>query len=227
MRISIIIPTLNEAQHIESTLRCLEPLRKKGHEVIVIDGGSQDSTIQLAAATADAVITSVPGRAQQMNAGARAAKGDVLWFLHADTRVPVDAAEQISQALTNPNNYWGRFDIRLSGRHFLLRVVERLMNLRSCVSGIATGDQGIFVRRACFEAIGGFPQIPLMEDVELSKRLKKWSRPCCIHHKLVTSSRRWEKHGVVRTILLMWRLRLAYALGVSADKLAPLYKFGD
>lgn len=227
MRISIIIPTLNEAQHIESTLRCLEPLRKKGHEVIVIDGGSQDSTIQLAAATADAVITSIPGRAQQMNAGARHAKGDILWFLHADTRVPVDAAEQISQALTNPNNYWGRFDIRLSGRHFLLRVVERLMNLRSCVSGVATGDQGIFVRRACFEAIGGFPQIPLMEDVELSKRLKKWSRPCCIHHKLVTSSRRWEKHGVVRTILLMWRLRLAYALGVSADKLAPLYKFGD
>ena len=227
MRISIIIPALNEAQHIGTTLSCLEPLRQKGHEVIVVDGGSQDATLKLASSGTDKVVTTMPGRARQMNAGAEASAGDVLWFLHADTRVPEDAADKISLALANPNSYWGRFDIRLSGEHYLLRIVEKLMNLRSCISGIATGDQGIFVRRACFEAIGGFQEIPLMEDIELSKRLKKWSRPCCIHRKLVTSSRRWEKHGVVRTIILMWRLRLAYAMGVSPDKLAPLYKFSD
>ncbi len=227
MRISIIIPALNEAEHIDSILTSLMPLRQKGHEVIVVDGGSEDATIKLATARTDAVITSAPGRAQQMNAGARQARGDVLWFLHVDTQVSGDAAEQIRLALANPNNYWGRFDIRLSGKHLLLRIVERMMNLRSCITGVATGDQGIFVRRDCFNAIGGFPQIPLMEDIEISKRLKKWSRPCCIHDKLVTSSRRWEQNGVWRTILLMWRLRLAYALGVSPEKLALQYKFSD
>lgn len=227
MRISIIIPVINEAEHIESTLTYLEPLRQNGHEIIVVDGGSHDATVKLASIKADTLITSAPGRAQQMNTGARQATGDVLWFLHADTRVSSDAARQILLVLNNQNNYWGRFDVRLSGQHFLLRIVEQLMNLRSCLTGIATGDQGIFVRRACFEAIGGFRQIPLMEDIELSKRLKKWSRPCCIHQRIVTSSRRWEKNGVLRTIFLMWRLRLAYALGVSPEKLALLYRVSD
>lgn len=227
MRISIIIPALNESEHIESTLAHLEPLRQQGHEVIVVDGGSQDKTLEMARMRADKVIQTTPGRAQQMNVGASQALGDILWFIHADTQVFEHAAQQIRNVMKNEHNHWGRFDIRLSGKHLLLRLVERLMNLRSCLTGIATGDQGIFVRRTCFEAIGRFKQIPLMEDIEISRRLKKWSRPCCIHDTIITSSRRWEQNGVLRTILLMWRLRLAYALGVSPEKLAHEYKFSD
>jgi len=227
MRISVIIPTLNESGHIDSTLMYLEAVRQQGHEVIVVDGGSQDETVELARRRADKVIQTVPGRAQQMNVGASHATGDILWFIHADTQIAGNAAQQIVKVLGNKHNYWGRFDIQLSGKHLLLRVVERLMNLRSCITGIATGDQGIFVRRTCFEAIGKFKPIPLMEDIEISRRLKKWSRPCCIHDTIITSSRRWEENGVLRTILLMWRLRLAYALGVSPEKLAHDYKFSE
>ncbi len=227
MRISVIIPALNEAENIVSMLESLAPLQKHEHEVIVVDGGSQDSTVELVKGKADKIIHSQAGRACQMNAGARRATGDILWFLHADTRVSDSAAMQILMALQNQNNYWGRFDIQLSGKHFLLRIVEQLMNLRSRLTGIATGDQGIFVRRDCFEAIGGFRTIPLMEDIEISRRLKKWSRPCCIHDKITTSSRRWEERGVLRTILLMWRLRFAYALGVRPEKLASIYKVSE
>ena len=227
MCISIVIPTLNESGYIESTLMCLETLRQQGHEVIVVDGGSQDETVELAKSKVDKVIQTTPGRAHQMNVGASHATGDILWFIHADTQVSENASKQILRVLDNENNHWGRFDIRLSGKHLLLRVVEILMNLRSCITGIATGDQGIFVRRACFEAIGRFKPIPLMEDIEISRRLKKWSRPCCIHDPIITSSRRWEKNGVLRTILLMWRLRLAYALGISPEKLAHEYEFSE
>jgi rSAM/selenodomain-associated transferase 2 len=205
----------------------LKPLRRQGHEVIVVDGGSQDETVELAKSRVDKVIQTDPGRAHQMNIGASHATGDILWFIHADTHVSENAARQILRVLDNKYNHWGRFDIRLSGQHFLLRVVERLMNLRSCFTGIATGDQGIFVRRDCFEAIGGFMTIPLMEDIEISRRLRRMSHPCCIRDKIITSSRRWEENGVLRTILLMWRLRMAYALGVSPEKLAHEYKFGD
>lgn len=227
MRISIIIPTLNESGHIESTLTCLEALRQQGHEVIVVDGGSRDETVELARRRADKVIQTTPGRAQQMNVGASHATGNILWFIHADTQVSGHSAQQILKVLGNKHNHWGRFDIQLSGKHLLLRVVERMMNFRSCITGIATGDQGIFVRRDTFTAIGGFRPIPLMEDVEISRRLKKWSRPCCIHDTITTSSRRWEENGVLRTILLMWRLRLAYTFGVSPEKLAHDYKFSE
>ena len=227
MRISLIIPTLNEAENIESMLKGLAPLRQLGHEVIVVDGGSEDKTVELARHKADKVIQTTAGRALQMNAGASQAKGEILWFIHADTQVPVHAAQQILKVFQNQNNYWGRFDVQLSGKQFIFRIVEKLMNLRSCITGIATGDQGIFVRRNCFVAIGGFRPIPLMEDIEISRRLKEWSRPCCIRDKIVTSSRRWEKNGIFPTILLMWRLRLAYALGVNPKKLAQSYEFGD
>lgn len=227
MRISIIIPTLNESKTIDATLRYLEPLRQQGHEVIVVDGGSQDDTLKLANCGADKLLQTEPGRGHQMNTGASQASGDILWFVHADTHVPEKAAQQILEVLDNKNYHWGRFDIRLSGKSLLLRVVEKLMNLRSCITGIATGDQGIFVRRDTFTAIGGFMPLPLMEDIEISRRLKKWARPCCLHTKLITSSRRWEEKGVIRTILLMWRLRLAYALGVSPEKLVHAYKYGD
>jgi len=227
MRISIIVPALNEADSIVSTLEGLKPFRKDDNEVIVVDGGSKDETVSLATSMVDKIIKSAPGRAQQMNVGAKQASGDVLWFLHADTLVPENAIQLILGALENQKNQWGRFDIRLSGKQPLLRLVEKLMNLRSRITGIATGDQGIFVRREVFESVGGFTPIPLMEDLDISKRLKKYSRPCCLDTKLVTSSRRWEENGILSTIMLMWRLRLAYTLGVRPEKLVNDYKLSD
>lgn len=219
-RLSVIVPALNEAGRILATLEDLAPLRHEGHELILVDGGSEDATRDLASPLVDRLLQAPRGRARQMNAGAEAAQGDILWFLHADTRIPADAGRAILQ---NPKT-WGRFDIRLSGSHPLLRVVERMMNLRSRLSGIATGDQGIFVAREAFRAIGGYPDIPLMEDIALSKALRKRCAPACLTLRLTTSSRRWETQGVMRTILLMWRLRLAYALGADPHRLAALYR---
>ncbi|HEU0188234.1 MAG TPA: TIGR04283 family arsenosugar biosynthesis glycosyltransferase [Gallionellaceae bacterium] len=222
-RISVIIPALNEAANISGVLQALAPLRSRGHEVIVVDGGSSDGTPALAAPLADRVLHAQKGRALQMNAGARAAKGDVLWFLHADTLPPPDADKLILAALAQGGRVWGHFDVRLSGAGALLRMVAFMMNRRSRLSGIATGDQGIFVLREVFERAGGFPEIPLMEDIALSRALKKYSRPAHAAQGLVTSSRRWEQRGVWRTILLMWRLRLAYFFGADPHKLGGLY----
>lgn len=224
MRLSIVVPALNEAGVIGDTLQALAPLRAQGCEVIVVDGGSRDATVALAQAWADRVLAAPRGRASQMNAGAAAARGDVLLFLHADTRLPADAHRQIETGMARTGRRWGRFDVRLSGVHPLLRVVERLMNLRSRLSGIATGDQAMFVERRLFLEVGAFPDQPLMEDVELSKRLKRHGRPLCLRVPVVTSSRRWEEGGIVRTILLMWALRAAYALGVPAERLARRYR---
>jgi rSAM/selenodomain-associated transferase 2 len=171
------------------------------------------------------VLHSAPGRARQMNAGAEAATGEVLWFLHADTGVPVDSDAIVQHALRG-DAAWGRFDVRLSGRKPLLRIVAWLMNLRSRFTGIATGDQGIFVKRAVFAAVGGFPDIPLMEDIALSRTLKQCAPPVCLRARLVTSSRRWESRGILRTIFLMWRLRFAYWRGVSPERLAAYYEQG-
>jgi rSAM/selenodomain-associated transferase 2 len=223
MKLSVIIPVLNEAAELCDTLSALRPLRADGHEVIVVDGGSRDAGAAIAAELADRIVHADRGRARQMNAGAQVARGDVLLFLHADTRLPPHAAQIIFDGLRARNAAWGRFDVRLSGAHPLLRVVERMMNWRSRVGGIATGDQAIFVRRELFAAIGGFPEIPLMEDVALSKTLKRHGRPLCLAQTITTSSRRWEAHGVVRTIVLMWRLRLAYALGADPRRLARVY----
>jgi rSAM/selenodomain-associated transferase 2 len=222
MLLSVVIPTLNEAQRIGDLLADLAALRAAGGEIVVADGGSTDPTVAHAASAADRIVTAPRGRAAQMNAGAEVARGDVLWFLHADTRVPQGAAEALMGA-SGRGALWGRFDVRLSGRHPLLRLVERGMNWRSRLSGIATGDQGIFVQRDLFARIGGFADLPLMEDVELTKRLRRQSHPACLHPAIVTSSRRWEERGVVRTILLMWRLRLAYALGADPQRLAQRY----
>ena len=224
--ISIIIPALNEAAAIETTLTPLQFWRQSGHELILVDGGSCDDTASVARPLVDKVLNSAPGRALQMNLGASSASGDVLVFLHADTSLPPNADELIARALSR--RQWGRFDVRLSGSHWLLRVVERMMNWRSCFSGIATGDQAIFLEHALFERLGGFPDMPLMEDIVLSKCLKREAgRPACIHTPLITSSRRWEQNGIVRTILLMWRLRLAWFLGVPVHRLARLYHFNE
>ena len=222
-RLSIIVPALNEAAGIADLLADLDPMRHRGHEVIVVDGGSDDPTAAIATSRADRVITAERGRARQMNAGARLASGDVLWFLHADGRVPPKAADAVIEACA-AGCTWGRFDVRLSGRQALLRIIERLMNLRSCLTGIATGDQGLFVTRAAFEAVGGFPEIPLMEDIALSKALRRLSAPQCIRRpRLLASSRRWEEHGILPTMILMWRLRLAFALGAAPADLARRY----
>lgn len=224
MKLSIIIPALNEVESIAATLTPLQPLRAQGHEVILCDGGSSDATVALAQPLVDLVVTSERGRAIQMNSGATMASGDVLLFLHADTQLPESAAALIEAALQNRT--WGRFDVRLSGGHWLLRIVESLMNRRSRLTGICTGDQAIFIRQGLFRAVGGFPEIPLMEDIAFSKALQPQSRPACITMPVITSSRRWEQHGILRTILLMWWLRLRYFCGADPQQLAEIYRKG-
>lgn len=220
-RWSIIVPVLNEAAGIEQALRRLAPLRAQGAEVIVVDGGSSDATLALARPLADWVISAARGRAAQMNAGARWASGAALLFLHADTMLPAPAGPLLRRALAR--RHWGRFEVAIDGAGPLLRLVAALMNLRSRLTGIATGDQAIFVRRDSFLALGGYAALPLMEDIEFCRRLKRLGPPANLRMRVVTSGRRWERYGVWRTILLMWRLRLAYFLGADPSALARIY----
>ncbi|MDP2761900.1 MAG: TIGR04283 family arsenosugar biosynthesis glycosyltransferase [Sideroxyarcus sp.] len=224
MKLSIIIPMLNEAAQLPDLFAHLLPLCRAGCEVIFVDGGSSDGSPKLATAAGFTVVQAARGRARQMNAGAARAGGEVLLFLHADTRLPSAAPHLIAQALAGADHCWGRFDVYISGRPFMLRVIAQMMNWRSGLSGIATGDQAIFVRRSVFEQLRGFPEQPLMEDVELSKRLKVFSRPACIKQCVFTSGRRWETRGIWRSIFLMWRLRWAYWRGVDAHELAGWYQ---
>lgn len=223
-KISVIIPCLDEGAVITTLLEALQPLRVAGHELILVDGGSQDDTVALATRWVDQVITSPSGRAKQMNAGAKLACGDIFWFLHADSFFCCDPLDSIQQALLSQECCWGRFDVALSGRRPSLRVVEKLMNWRSRITGIATGDQGIFARRHAFFTVGGFPDIPLMEDIAISRNLKRLAKPNCLKQRLGTSSRRWEREGVLRTILRMWWLRFAFALGADPARLARIYR---
>ena len=224
--LSIIMPALNEAAGIAAMLSALAPLRARGAEVIVVDGGSDDGTAALVAGRADwvdRVLASPPGRAWQMNAGAALARAPVLLFLHADTRLPA-AADQAVLAAVARGAAWGRFDVQIAGPGRLLPVVAALMNWRSRLTGIATGDQAIFVARLAFDRIGGFPEQPLMEDIELSRRLRKVAAPACLRDRVVTSGRRWTQRGVWRTIFLMWWLRWRYWRGVSPQVLAEAYR---
>lgn len=222
MRLSVVLPVLDEAALIHDALADLQPLRATGHELIVVDGGSHDATVQLSQQLADQVLTAARGRAAQMNAGAEHASEDVLLFLHADTRLPPNAWQQIEQSIL-AGALWGRFDVSLSGNGILLRMVEFFMNKRSRFTGIATGDQGIFVRRDIFNKAGAYPEIPLMEDVALSHRLHRLAKPHCLSARMQVSARRWQQHGVLLTVLLMWRLRLAYFFGVNPAHLAKQY----
>ncbi len=224
MQLSIVIPVLEEGEKLATALRRLRPLRERGVELVLADGGSRDATWAIARAHGDRLVLAQRGRAAQMNAGARCSSGDVLLFLHADTELP-PAADTLIDAALAQGAQWGRFDVRIDGPESALRLVERLMNWRSRWTGIATGDQAIFVRRDVFEAAGGYADLALMEDVDLSKRLKRLSRPALLRTPVVTSGRRWQRHGVWRTIALMWRLRLEYFLGADPRRLAPRYGY--
>ena len=222
--LSIIVPVYREAGIIAASLRALAPLRRRGAEVIVVDGGSDDDTMAQARPHADQVLVAERGRAAQMNAGARAARGRILLFLHADTELPAGADAEIARGLVDSGRDWGRFDVRIDGSAAALPVIAVLMNRRSRLTGIATGDQALFVARAAFERIGGFPEQALMEDIAICRRLKRLSRPVCLRARVVTSGRRWTRQGVVRTVVLMWALRAAYASGVSPARLAQWYR---
>lgn len=222
--ISIIMPVLNEAAFITDQLSRLQPLRKQGVELVVVDGGSSDGTPDLALPLADRLLASPRGRATQMNAGAAASRGRALLFLHADTRLPATAIQDVLAAV-KAGAIWGRFDVRIDGRHPLLRLVERMINLRSRLTGIATGDQALFVRRPVFESIGGYARLPLMEDIDLSTRLKRIARPACLSACVLTSARRWQQHGVLSTIVLMGWLRAAYFFGADPKRLAERYGY--
>lgn len=223
-RLSLIIPVLDEAAEIARLLGPLQDFRRQGVEIIVVDGGSTDGTPEFAARLADRLTTAPRGRGSQMNAGAAIARGGVLLFLHADTQLP-GAARAAVLAAIDQGAAWGRFDVRIEGNAPGLALIAFMMNWRSRLSGIATGDQAIFVTREAFALNGGFPDIPLMEDIVFSSRLRQHSRPACLTEKVVTSGRRWEKHGVLRTVLTMWRLRLRFFFGASPDRLAREYGY--
>jgi rSAM/selenodomain-associated transferase 2 len=221
MRLSIIIPVLNEEKIIGATLADLRRMRPD--ELIVIDGGSADRTCEICAAFGVTLLSSPPGRAAQMNHGARQATGDVLLFLHADTRLPSSALDDIQAAMANPRCVGGRFDVKLNGDHWMLRVIAATISLRSRLTKVATGDQAIFVRRDVFQRLGGYPDIPLMEDVGLSRALRRMGKVACLKSRVLTSARRWEREGVWRTVVKMWTLKLLYLLGISAARLKRYY----
>ncbi|MDP1691336.1 MAG: TIGR04283 family arsenosugar biosynthesis glycosyltransferase [Burkholderiaceae bacterium] len=220
----IVVPVLDEAQTLASRLQALQPFRERGARLVVADGGSEDDTLEIARAHADLALLAPRGRAAQMNAGAAACPADVLLFLHADTTLPDNADVLVRRATLGPFA-WGRFDVRIDSPRPLLRVVSALMNLRSRWTGIATGDQALFVRHDLFRRIGGFPELPLMEDIAVSRTLKAQGPPACLRERVTTSARRWERHGAWRTIFLMWRLRAAYFFGADPRQLAIRYGY--
>jgi rSAM/selenodomain-associated transferase 2 len=224
MSLAIIIPALNEAAVIEAALQELQPLRRRGTRIVMADGGSSDDTAQRAGELVDALVVAARGRARQMNAGAQAASGaDVLLFLHADTRLPADADRLVTEAVASGAR-WGRFDVRIAGRAWLLGLVAHAMNLRSRLTGICTGDQAIFCRRELFESLGGYAELPLMEDVDFSTRARRLAAPAALRAPAITSGRRWEEHGVVRTVVKMWSLRWRFQRGADPAALAREYR---
>ncbi len=225
----IVIPVLDEAPALAPRLQALHQFRQRGARVVVVDGGSQDDTLAIAREAvarghADLALLAPRGRASQMNAGAAACPAEVLLLLHADTTLP-DNADTLVRRATLGGFAWGRFDVRIDSPRALLRSVATLMNLRSRWTGIATGDQALFVRHELFQQVGGFADLPLMEDIAISRALKRHGRPACLRERVTTSPRRWERKGVWRTIFLMWRLRAAYFFGADPRRLAIRYGY--
>ena len=223
-QLSIIVPILNESEQLPDLLEHLSLWKQVGCDVILVDGGSVDQSYELAEAQGFKVLRSERGRALQMNTGAAEACGDCLLFLHADTRLPKHADQLILRTMQETSADWGRFNVCITGRSFMFKVIAWFMNHRSCLSSIVTGDQGIFIRKQLFEKVGGFPVQPLMEDIEFSKRLKKIVKPAALKEKVTTSGRRWEQRGIWSTIYLMWCLRFAYWRGADVDELAAQYR---
>jgi rSAM/selenodomain-associated transferase 2 len=219
--VSVIIPTLNEEKSIAQVLADAVALRP--HEVIVVDGGSKDRTREISEQLGAVVMITGPGRARQMNCGARRATGDILLFLHADTHLPPAALHDIVAALKNPRYVGGRFDVDLDGNHWLLKIIGAMINQRSRITKVGTGDQAIFVRREVFARMGGFPDIPLMEDIAFCRALKRLGGIVCLRSKVRTSARRWETEGIWRTVIKMWTLKLLYFAGVSPVTLKRFY----
>jgi len=220
----IVVPVLDEAPTLAPRLQALQTYRQRGARVVVVDGGSQDDTLEIARQHADLALLAPRGRAAQMNAGAAACPADALLFQHADSVLPEHADVLVRRATLGPF-FWGRFDVRIDSPRPLLRVVSAMMNLRSRWTGIATGDQALFVRHDLFRQVGGFPELPLMEDIAISRALKVHGPPACLRERVTTSARRWERHGVWRTIFLMWRLRAAYFFGADPRQLAIQYGY--
>ena len=222
-KLSIIIPVLNEESFLEKQKKLLMCFIKEEHEVIAVDGGSTDKSVKIANEAGCKTFITKPSRGYQLHFGAEQSKHDLLLFLHADTSLPINMAELISSALAPVSAHWGRFDVSFSNSKLIFRVIAWLMNQRSRVTGIVTGDQALFVKRKSYFDCGGFPDYPLMEDIVISKHLKKISSPVCLPNKVITTGRKWEKQGVIKTITKMWGLRLMFFLGLSTEKLAKLY----
>ena len=222
--LSIIIPVLNEERFLAGNEERLTSLLQEGHEILVVDGGSQDDSVNIARALGCRVLSTRASRGHQLDWGASHSKNGILLFLHADTHLPSHAAEMIAQALTGLEQLWGRFDVRFSNPRWVFRVIAWFMNQRSCLTGIVTGDHALFIQREFYFSCGGYMDIPLMEDVEFCRRLKKHASPVCLSEKVVTSSRRWEQNGILKTVLMMWWLRLMFFLGQSPVKLARRYR---
>ena len=220
-RISVVIPVLNDAAALRQAAPFLTLLRARGHESIVVDGGSSDGSVAVARSLADHVLESAAGRARQMNAGAAVARHSMLWFVHADTRVEVEALNALESMAGDVR--WGRFDVDLDAPEWAFRIIGGLMNWRSRVSGVATGDQAIFVPSDLFASVNGYLAIDLMEDIALSRALKTQSAPVCLRVRVSASARYWKKNGIVRSVLTMWGLRLAYRLGAHPARLHALY----
>lgn len=223
LKISFILPVLNEASIIAARLQRLQVYRQHGHEIVVVDGGSDDNTPELAESLADTVESTATGRSRQMNRGAELASGDLLLFLHIDTMLPDSVDRLLDARVRAGERQWGWFDVRLSNLKISYRIIARAMNLRARITSVCTGDQAMFVTSELFQRVGGFPKLPLMEDVAMSKLLRRQTRPVCIDNFAITSSRRWENHGVLKTIVFMWQLRLLYFLGVSPKRLVKRY----
>jgi rSAM/selenodomain-associated transferase 2 len=221
INVSVIVPVLDEEKTIATTLEALIALAP--HEIIVVDGGSTDRTAEICQQFDVKVMVSARGRARQMNSGAKAASGDILLFLHADTTLPNSAFDDIRLALGDSRYVGGRFDVELAGQHWMLKVIGAMINYRSRLSKVSTGDQAIFVRRFVFEQIGGYPDIPLMEDLAFCRMLRHTGEIACLKSRVMTSARRWEIDGVWRTILRMWALKLLYLAGISPNRLKQYY----